>query len=393
MSDMYGIPLDVAQQRLAQQAHFGDVAETLIEQYPDALGGAWVDFAHDGMLHLRLTHEPAELASYLSSELTDNDVAVSQDATYSYQALTDSVSAVLTLARESMLTQPIAAVTAGIDDANNRVAVTINQAALSPILSTALNRLLSVTPGEFEVSYTNYPADDSTELSCSNALVSCDQPLRGGVRIFDDGHPNGLCTAGFVTYDDSGARYYLTAGHCLQDSTSNHWNALNSNGNNIGLGNQIRLHVDSLNDEGIIDISNENHEPDIFLQASSTQAHTTGHVENYDILGSAHAVQGDWVCKTGYIGNTDCGFVTDASTTSTSFVGDSVAVDMRFSGGSGDACHGDSGGAVVAAGYAYGMVQSGDRPDMNRANCFTSYFYTKIGRGTNGLNVNLSVAS
>lgn len=188
----------------------------------------------------------------------------------------------------------------------------------------------------------------------------CGAPIRGGVEI-DDGKP---CSVGFNVKGQSGAKYLLTAGHCL--TTSNTWRSATSLETvfNIGVRHRSDYPKDFSgpgDDYGLIE-NNGSYwgaypESVIYVTGNAGEGDAPGLARNeeYPIVttpGLYGDVSGGYLCKSGAATATTCG-------------------ELKGDDGNGKikvratTCQGDSGGAVFLSHKGYGIV-SGITPNTSK---------------------------
>lgn len=391
-----GIGVSVATSRIQSQAAQADLVDQVSAQYPQFFAGAWVDQS-DGSLVLTFTNAPSA-AVRLASEQTFPTI-IKSGAIYTEADL---------LAKQADLSEVTADAPTGpgmhwtsfIDVRANQLVLTVplksNQAV------KALSTETAALNGEDPDSIRTVRKKESavvTQLSCNDSYVSCDPPVRGGVRIRGEysiyngrGYSASFCTSGFVTESNlSSNRYMVTAGHCLSEysSSGSTWYSYNSTPYIFDIGTQTIYNDTTSGDYGAFHISAVSSEPGIFIQDDQNPPASATRTTSYSITGSASAVAGQYLCKAGYVGHTACGQVISSDSTTPNGLLHSLYISLI--GSDHYACPGDSGGPIVANNRAYGLVIQGN-PFATVGSCFNSYYAQKIGPALSGMNLHLYTA-
>ncbi|MDG4770091.1 S1 family peptidase [Solwaraspora sp. WMMD792] len=228
-----------------------------------------------------------------------------------------------------------------------------------------------------------YPYTDRPVTSACS-FPYCDPPLRAGVRIDPAG-----CTLGFLARSRSNNLLYaFTAGHCVDDRPSGtvyYTRFPNNEIHNIGPAHNEVFGLDG--DAAIIRVVNETGWQSrglVYVLASAANGGAAGttYYPDYPISADGGSSMNMRVCKSGAVGGTSCGLVTDLGVTVT-YTDEGVTVRHL---GEANYCtsRGDSGGPIYAQRTAYGLVSgrsSGTSPCVS--------FYQGIRGAENLLNVNV----
>jgi streptogrisin C len=212
----YGVPADEAARRLALQQTAGELADRLAGQFPAEYGGMWLDQAAGGVLTIAAT-DPDRIRPALAG-LPDADrirvVPVAHPLSRLGAAAAELASALGVLAGTDVV----------VDQPGNTLVVLTGDAV--PAGDARLTGAIAAAG----VPVTTRPrvAAGSVPKACDPRY--CDQPpMRGGIRLDvprNDGTVGG-CTSGFnLRSGSTGARYLLTAGHCVIGARHTHRNEL-----------------------------------------------------------------------------------------------------------------------------------------------------------------------
>jgi hypothetical protein len=205
--------------------------------------------------------------------------------------------------------------------------------------------------------------------SCSGP--DCDPPLRGGVGIYRPLKPDWskyvACTAGFVATKGT-ARMLLTAGHCT--NWGGGWYAAYANHAPHLMG-FVHTSTFPVSDIGAIEVASVKwlfQKPWVYKRAPLT------HNEKYPITGSATAVIGTFVCKSGWAAGSSCGIVIGIDTWADYPSGAVFKLNAVWSK-DGCAAKGDSGGPIYAQSKGYGILSGGGSGNKN---CYHLWLYTPL---------------
>lgn len=212
----------------------------------------------------------------------------------------------------------------------------------------------------------------------------CDPPLRAGVRIDPAG-----CTLGFLARSRSNNLLYaFTAGHCVAGRSSGtvyYTRFPNNEIHNIG---PAHNGVFGLNgDVAIIRVVNETGWQSrglVYVLASGANGGAAGttYYPDYPISADAGSSMNIRVCKSGAVGGTSCGLVTDLGVTVT-YPNEGVTV-RNLDQANYCTSLGDSGGPIYAQRTAYGLVSG-----RSRATTPCISFYQRIRGAESLMNVNV----
>jgi hypothetical protein len=272
-------------------------------------------------------------------------------------------------------------------------AVTVTEA--SGMTSTQRAEVTSAKEGTTAPTRIHESAESSlyaTPQACNFVTGTCSRPLRGGTKI-EGQEPEEACSAGFIVRSNSnGKPYVLTAGHCVAEHPEFAWHADESSGtpHKIGL---VHSYVDgqkqsvpggtsSKGDAALIAVEPGGYwaqplAPVIVVWGSAETTTATGygvvggHSNPSEDVGNAEVV----VCAGG-VGeaekeglfalspNEQCGLVeerVDPTYPGGVTVRNLFEVNMCAKGRANGLGRGDSGGPVVKAGRAYGIISGGSK--------------------------------
>lgn len=213
--------------------------------------------------------------------------------------------------------------------------------------------LALASPEAFQLVFVDVMPTPVVEACSFTAVIICDPPLRGGVRLLSNDRSN-ACSAGFLARSRTdGKPYVLTAGHCNVEGPQN-WITNFSDTEPHAIGPFHNSRYDTTVDAGVLRVNNpvgwEFGRPWITVDPSAGQAVR----EAYPIYRVLNPGLHDRVCATLTVtSRTDCGDVE-----STNRAGDLTLgvfeVDRICSN------FGDSGGPYFADNVAYGVHHAGD---------------------------------
>ena len=394
LAETWSVSLAEAQRRIDQQAPDAELAEELSIKYPEQFAGGLIDQAEGGQLVIRATSWPEGLTEIIANHTQYVGSVRLKTVRFS------STELVAVAARLKRLLPTSAGMISGIDVRSNTVLISTNADT-----STARETVSKLVGSESSagVSYENVSyTKGGGQLSCTNSgLARCDPPTRGGTQI---GNATGDCTLGLNAVSKvNSQRYYITAGHCLDDDFGNSWFLTGASGTNINIGTAYTAYNTTTQDYGVIQAPVGSTFPGfgrVLVQASTGGGHPTVFNDNYQIAttpGSSSPLVGSYICKTGAYGGTGCGTLLQVGWTEP-VSGETNLGRVRFDQDQAGyyrrvACHGDSGAPVYVGGSAFGILTVGEGPvvsSVNGSDCYGGFGYMGLASIlASGLNVKL----
>ncbi|HWI97270.1 MAG TPA: trypsin-like serine protease, partial [Solirubrobacterales bacterium] len=232
--------------------------------------------------------------------------------------------------------------------------------------------------------------------ACDNEWANCDLPMRGGVRI----EPNGTaccapsCTAAFKAISNSsGARFILTAGHCVPGVGT--WTGYLADKTSKKLGT-VEASSYPVHDYAAINASGTYWDTSpwpssvaYWGKSSETSGKSAPVNLQNPIVSEGSSFLGEQVCHSGSSTGTTCGTVSE----------------LNVTGGTGSSplyhltefkticsSQGDSGGPVFAGNTALGIYSSDDGTTAEKVLhfCQRTGYYTEITEDTDALGVSVA---
>jgi hypothetical protein len=238
----------------------------------------------------------------------------------------------------------------------------------------------SVQAASSESSGAQAQAADDCKFNSQHISI-CNPPLRAGIGIYYAPQGGHLCTGGFPAVSRTDGKYYLfTAGHCFAGGKTGSWITLFADGSTHVIGSAHNFIFDKRGDMGILNVNNPtgwNPQPAVYVTGTTFTPRDT----LYSITGDSLSVWGQWICKTGAITGTTCGYVVALG-----FKGSVGGVEVDNLGVA-TFCsqEGDSGGPVFTSHKAYGLVSATPNAAIG---CQT--YYQGIRAAENAMNVNVT---
>jgi len=319
-----------------------------------AFGGIYVDQADGGAVVVEVVGDPASAATRLQADIPAGATLKVKRVGRSYgqlQALQERIAADMNGLRE----EGIAVQTVGIDPKANLVLV-----GLQPYTSGAAAELARRYGAAIEVT-----AEDPFTLTTCTGVDNCSQ-YAGGIHIYTWINPTttGNCTSGFIgrrtTNPASNELYYITAGHCLAQTTGigAAWQQNMPGEATIGTASNYQFYSGMSADVGVIKLANGTATPKNLMFAAPSGPTRL-------ILASqsnANQQVGNIVCRSGYRSNNSvCGTITLRDF---SIVVSGYTFNHQWRGSVG-AIEGDSGGPVYAGYTAYGIESTANSSAFN----------------------------
>lgn len=234
------IPTEKAREIIGWQERAGDLDDRLNKVLPTSdYGGIWINRS-TGRINIGLVEDTNTMTltkQKISSELEKLYLAEGADivpVTYSQATLTETTETIHRLHQE-LVSDDKWPIQMGLKIDRNKVQVDIPED--SSRLLSGHRKVMSIIEEKYknQVFYETY--SKPPELEGCNWWF-CDSPLRGGVGIKGNLYMSGneiACTAGPILRDqDSGYKFLLTAGHCLDAGTS--WSSETSNYSDRSIG-------------------------------------------------------------------------------------------------------------------------------------------------------------
>lgn len=355
-----GLSVDQAQGRIERQDRLVHVADKVREALGDAYAGIWFDNTDDGRMKIGI----AAAASAADPNLVQGVQAIlaangaKGEADLVRVAATQSELAAEHEKVDAALAEELQAGKAmtSVDPETNAVTVEIGSSLPDSERASIAAAARDAAP---DVAVKGSPDVQGKFQTCvrrggDNALF-CGNPFRGGVTI---GTSAGYCTAGFVTFGNSGGSpWLLTAGHCLRDGGTGAWSSRDASLTLHDLGTRHSWTVGAGGDYGLVGFSTAfwNTSPYVVYDGASTWN------ETYHIFDAGTSYVGMPICATGsrLLGNghyTDCGSVTQLDVTGSA--GGMLVPHL----GRANLCvnlGGNSGGPFYKDGHAYGLFSIG----------------------------------
>lgn len=208
---VHGVTDAEAVRRLELQRSIPELQARLLKDHPDNYAGMWLDQKNGGVLVVGAT-EPDVLAPTLRA-LPDGAHVRTVRAQWSYRDLKSTA---------EQVEAEVGALSAMVDDVNNRVLVIAQQGKTEAIAARSGGKIVEhvldnrTLPAEPSVS--SQPGTASPQSYAKQCpIANCWPPMMGGYRL-DLSRDNGSwggCSTGFnVRGDRNGQVYVLTAGHC-----------------------------------------------------------------------------------------------------------------------------------------------------------------------------------
>jgi Trypsin len=353
--EKYGVEMEEALRRYdLQNAQFDVVAQLEAAVGPEAWGGAYIDHEQGGQLVVQATDEAA---------LTRAVAAVSSgDVPVITKKVPRSVAALETVSDQLFQRAETSDTRVGL-----HVNVVDNVVDVAPIAADGASRTRSSTDIDALIEGNEGQARpvasvaEPVPMSCSGTYQYCDEPLRGGVVVYQRESGSGFCTTGFNVVSTVDLKsYVLTAGHCLAElNYSNTWiTRMPKDGalHTIGVEhNYVYFGYDA----GIISVENvpgwrpDNH----VLVRNSDGPYPTNANQFYPIhgVGNAGTISNGFLCKTGAVTATTCGQFEGGNW---DFPGELAQNLGRVKMAS---CQGDSGAPIYVGNRGYGVFVLGEK--------------------------------
>ncbi|MFD6986168.1 putative Ig domain-containing protein [Streptomyces sp. NPDC059956] len=306
----FGLSADQVRDRIADEASAAKAATLIRGRVGDRVAGMWFD-SSTGRLN-------AAVSNAADAALVRNAGAVAQQARYSRA---DLAATTRTVSRD--IGDGIAGVVAwGPDVRNNRIDVTVDRTARNASTDAFVARLAAMG-GIVHVTETSDRPQQQADVTGGDKWVPGSESP---------------CSIGFAaTRVTGGAKTFLTAGHCTNDVNQA---AYGKDGTRVGTSNKDGQ--SSINaregDMGVVDVDQSGWNLSPYVAGDST--HTA-----IAVTGSADAVVGTAICRSGQTTGMRCGEVTKVNQSVD--YGNVVIDGLSYS----NACSagGDSGGAYVTA--------------------------------------------
>jgi streptogrisin C len=356
----FGLGVDQAQERIERQDRLVKVADKVREALGDAYAGIWFDNSDDGRMKIGIAASASaadpslvwSVQTLLAANGAKDDADLVRVATTQRELAAEHEKVDGALAEELQTGK----VMTSVDPEKNSVTVEIGSSLPDSERASIAAAARDAAP---DVQVEDSPDVQGEFQACvrrtSDNALFCGNPFRGGVTI---GTSLGYCTAGFVTFGNSGGNpWLLTAGHCLRDGGSGTWSSRDNSLTLHDIGTRHSWTVGSGGDYGIISFSTAywNTSPYIVYDGASTWN------ETYHIFDAGTSYVGMPICATGsrLLSNghyTDCGSVTQLDVTGSA--GGTTVLHL----GRANLCvnlGGNSGGPFYKEGHAYGLFSIG----------------------------------
>lgn len=379
----FGVSSEVAEERLELQHRGGTIVAQLEKAEGDAYAGVWFD-NQAGEFVVPLADADARgnvEAAVATLGLASAHRIVA--ASYTWHQLEETQREVNAEVR------PLAAkllVQTFLDPRTNRVVVdqaqTVSDAQWDKVEGVE-------NDGAVEVREAGVDRFESEASECSNELRACRPPLRGGVQILPKNNEGYFyCTAGFKAIDRAtGARYLLTAGHCVAPHAAEPWFARYGDTEKwVQIGNP-GPYTYPVRDWGEINATGS------FWDTAEwpTEVVLWGAEEERSINYEGASYIGEAVCHSGVKSGYSCGTVSKMNLTVTYKSGATIENMTEVEGPNYCSLGGDSGGPVIAGNTAVG-IQSGGPAEATT--CPDGYgLYQEITEATDAMNVTVAPRS
>lgn len=206
-ADEFGVSLEVAKERLANQGMIGEAIAALRDGEPATFGGAWVEHSPEWRLVVRTTESgpPANVVEgYFSASTVP--VTVKRDAPWSEQQTLSNLRAI-----EEVLEGRVDEYSVHVNPREPK-GVTVSVRIPSNMVGATpeqLNRLLPALVGE-----------KSANIAWHDGPLSQKDDVYGGAEIQIRNTDQRQCTTGFAVETSGGLTGLVTAEHCSTDGTT-----------------------------------------------------------------------------------------------------------------------------------------------------------------------------
>jgi hypothetical protein len=392
----FGVPAHQAEEALEIQdaANEGNLVGGLEARLGRRYAGIWFD---------------NEKGEYVVPTLSDADSAVADSALN--QVGLGSADFRLSSARSSWdqlesaqrevdatLDQAIAEgfVDTSLDPRANAIVVTQTSGA-GPEVIGSIQQAIEESATKVAVRKIDLARFDGDPEACAESY--CDAPLRGGVRISPPGLPGSHCTAGFPAIGSNGARYLITAGHCVElyagAPLNLQWESKDSLQQTHYIGKAEAWEHQTFDWAKINGSGSEwDYGPwsptvaywgePILNQYGTVIGKTPAVNWEYPISGVAANVVGNYACHSGIMTGTTCGYITGVNVSHTKAEHTTYGL-VKLA----NACSepGDSGGPYFMGHSALGLHI--DSQDLQKV-CGDTLYYSDIIQATSALNVSIA---
>jgi len=350
----YGVSYEEASRRLDAQLRAGDAFEQLESRLGENFAGLWFS-NEDGQFIVPLLEDAdRELVDQFFSGRGLSDAYRTNPATWSWAELHAAQVDIDEELFDVISDHQIATVP---DVIHNSLVVAVSDSIPPEVqerVTSAVNSLK--VDADIRVVDGKQLRPPTAQGAC--AFPDCNHPLRGGQEIYSSRE----CSSGFLVYGNvNGQRYIMTAGHCLQDTTS--WWAQNVNNQQLGIGGVWNWMYGYRGDFGIIRVVADS--PWNTPVGTWHPGVVYWFQQNFHYISNAQSsYKGLYVCHSGRSTGTSCGTVQEREMTVT-FDRDDPYPDTpvggiaRMTGESLCTLRGDSGGSVFTNGYAVGIWNGG----------------------------------
>lgn len=351
----FEVSREEAARRLEIQSRGVDLFDPLERALAERFAGLWFS-NDDGVFVIPVIHsdDDAIVAAQLEERGISADDFRTVPARWSWDQLRSSQEA---LDRQLFDLFSEHLVATAPDVKNNSVVVAVSE-AIPPEAETRVRDAAS----RQEVSVEIRPVAPQRLSPPTQACVfpDCDKPLRGGVEMYrSDFLP---CSTGFLVYGNvNGQRYMMTAGHCLQDTTS--WWAQEANQTQQGIGGVWNWMYGWRGDAGIVRVVPDS--PWNMPAGQWTPGVVYWNAQNFhSILNAASSYKGLYVCHSGRSTGSSCGAVEQRELTiafdrQPPYPDTPVGGIAQVGGASLCTLGGDSGGPVFTNNVAVGIWNAG----------------------------------
>lgn len=377
----FDVPKSQAEESLEVQDSVSeaDVVSGLEERLGESYAGIWFDNEKDEYVVPLL---PDASGATVNSEFAQADLGSAEFRTSQAQSSwTDleeaqaEIDAVLLPRIEEGLVQT------SLDPRTNAVVIKHVGGADASTLSD-VQRLAASSSVKVEIQASEAESLEGDLEACTKPF--CGSPLRGGVEIFNPSNPESGCTAGFPAVGKNGAKYLLTAGHCVEDYPGAPQNLSWSSKDNTLQSHAIGA-IEQWEHTNLADWAKINASGSWWDTGSwPTKVAYWGTNNEYPITGEAASLVGTYACHSGAVSGTTCGSVTALNVTHDFGLGARQGL-TELSG----ACSsgGDSGGPYFSGNIAVG-IHIGSA-DVSKT-CGDPLFYYDITKATAALGVSVA---
>ncbi len=289
------------------------------------------------------------------------------------------------------------------------------QTSVDPRTNSVVIKLASDVPADEEADVRQAAAEASVEVdvrasglekleakleACKDPF--CDAPLRGGVAIYPPGFPEAECTAAFPAVGTNGDRYLLTAGHCVHQTgvgtpTYLNWTSADSSLQAHEIGSATQWASGGATEWAKIKANgswwDSGSWPAQIAYWGTAKVGPSGEFLgkgapvdlNYAITGQGTNVKGNFVCRSGIMTGSSCGFI-EATNVTYNAPGGPINNLVELGGAGVCSIPGDSGAPYFSGHSALGIHVGSSESKA----CGDRLYYVDINLATAALGVTVA---